>query len=99
VNSVGPDEGLLTRFENYLKGALHPIPVEAVVAQTVQSFSNWFFSLLRNALICGLLQYLSDVSGSMTLRILAIIAYFALAAYCLSYATIGVLTPTIGAGI
>jgi hypothetical protein len=93
VNSVSSGKVLLTRFEDYLKGALHPIPEEAVVAKTVQSFFSWFFSLLRNALICGLLQYLSDVSGSIPLKLLAIISYIMLATYCLSYINIGVLTP------
>jgi hypothetical protein len=49
--------------------------------------------LLRNAIVCGVLQYLADASGSMTLQILAIVAYLALAAYGLSYINMWVLTP------
>ena len=51
------------------------------------------FAFLRNAFICGVLQYLADASGSVTLQIFAIIAYVALAAYCLSYVNVWVLTP------
>jgi hypothetical protein len=84
---------LLTRLENYLAGVFHPIPQERIVAQTIQSSCTWIFALLRNAFICGVLQYLADASGSMTLRILAIIAWIALAAYGLSYINMWVLTP------
>jgi hypothetical protein len=75
---------LLARFETYLAGVFHPIPQERVVTGAIQSFYGWFFPFLRNAFICGVLQYLADASGSMTLQVLAIVAYVALAAYCLS---------------
>src|SRR4051794_11785903 len=66
---------------------------ERVVAGAIQSFYTWFFAFLRNAFICGVLQYLADASGSVTLQVFAIIAYVALAAYCLSYVNVWVLTP------
>ena len=84
---------LLARFETYLAGVFHPVPQERVVTGAIQSFYGWFFPFLRNAFICGVLQYLADASGSMTLQVLAIVAYVALAAYCLSYINIWVLTP------
>ena len=84
---------LLARFETYLAGAFHPVPQERVVAGAIQSFYGWFFAFLRNAFICGVLQYLADASGSIALQIFAIIAYVALAAYCLSYVNVWVLTP------
>jgi ABC-type proline/glycine betaine transport system permease subunit len=86
---------LLARFETYLAGVFHPVPQERVVAGAIQSFYTWFFAFLRNAFICicGVLQYLADASGSVTLQIFAIIAYVALAAYCLSYVNVWVLTP------
>ena len=84
---------LLVRFETYLAGVFHPVPQERVVAGAIQSFYTWFFAFLRNAFICGVLQYLADASGSVTLQIFAIIAYVALAAYCLSYVNVWVLTP------
>jgi hypothetical protein len=65
---------LLTRFENYLAGVFHPIPEEQVVAGAIQSFYGWVFPFLRNAFICGVLKYLADASGSLTLQTLAIIA-------------------------
>lgn len=86
-------EPLLTRVESYLAGAFHPIPQERVVANAIQSSCSWILSLLRNAIVCGVLQYLADASGSMTLQILAIVAYVALAAYALSYINMWVLTP------
>ncbi len=84
---------LLDRVETYLAGVFHPFPHERVVASAIQSFYGWFFAFLRNAFICGVLQYLADASGSTMLQILAIIAYAALAAYCLSYVNMWVLTP------
>jgi hypothetical protein len=84
---------LLTRLESYLAGAFHPIPQERLVANAIQSSCSWILSLLRNAIVCGVLQYLADASGSMTLQILAIVAYVALAAYGLSYINMWVLTP------
>jgi hypothetical protein len=84
---------LLTRFENYLAGVFHPIPEEQVVAGAIQSFYGWVFPFLRNAFICGVLKYLADASGSLTLQTLAIIAYVVLVGYCLSYIIAGALTP------
>ena len=84
---------LLVRFETYLAGVFHPVPQERVVAGVIQSFYTWFFAFLRNAFICGVLQYLADASGSVTLQAFAVIAYVALAAYCLSYVNVWVLTP------
>jgi ABC-type proline/glycine betaine transport system permease subunit len=84
---------LLARFETYLAGVFHPVPQERVVARAVQSFYDWFFAFLRNAFICGVLQYLADASGSIALQIFAIIAYVTLAGYCLSYVNVWVLTP------
>jgi hypothetical protein len=60
-------EPLLTRLENYLAGAFHPIPQERLVANAIQSCCSWILTLLRNAIVCGVLQYLADASGSMTL--------------------------------
>ena len=66
---------LLARFETYLAGAFHPVPQERVIAGAIQSFYGWFFAFLRNAFICGVLQYLADASGSIALQVFAIIAY------------------------
>jgi hypothetical protein len=86
-------EPLLTRAERYLAGAFHPIPEEQIVAKAIQSSCSWIFALLRNAFICSVLQYLADASKSMTLQILAIVAWVALAGYCFSYINMWVLTP------
>jgi hypothetical protein len=84
---------LLDGLERYLAGVFHPLPEERVVTGAIQSVYGWFFPFLRNAFICGVLQYLADASGSVMLQVLAIIAYVALAAYCLSYVNMWVLTP------
>ena len=84
---------LLTGFERYLAGVFHPIPEERLVTGAIQSVYNWFFPFLRNAFICGVLQYLADASGSVMLKALAVVAYLALLAYCLSYVNMWVLTP------
>ena len=89
MTSISAAKPLLTRVETYLAGVFHPLPEERVIAGTIQSF----FPLLRNAVICGALQYFADASGSMTLQILAIIGYVVLAAYCFSYINMWVLTP------
>ena len=81
---------LFGRSETYLAGVFHPVPQERVIAGAVQSFYGWFFAFLRNAFICGVLQYLADASGSIALQVFAIIAYVALAAYCLSYVNVWV---------
>jgi hypothetical protein len=85
MTSISAAKRVLTRVETYLAGVFHPFPEERVIAGTIQSFYGWFFPLLRNAVICGALQYFADASGSMTLQILAIIGYIVLAAYCFSY--------------
>ena len=82
MTSISAAKHLRTRVETYLAGVFHPFPEERVIAGTIQSFYGWFFPLLRNAVICGALQYFADASGSMTLQILAIIGYVVLAAYC-----------------
>ena len=93
MTSIGAAQRLLVRVETYLAGVFHPSPEERVIAGTIQSFYGWFFALLRNAFICGALQYFAEKSGSMTLQILVIIGYVVLAAYCLSYINLWVLTP------
>jgi hypothetical protein len=46
---------------------------------------KWFFHLVRNAMIAGVLKYLADKSDSWTLKIVSDCAFFALLLYCLSY--------------
>jgi hypothetical protein len=93
MTAISAAQRLLVRVETYLAGVFHPSPEERVIAGTIQSFYGWFFALLRNAFICGALQYFAEKSGSMTLKTLVIIGYVVLAAYCLSYINLWVLTP------
>jgi hypothetical protein len=78
---------LFPRFQTYLAGIAHPVPEEQVLARMAQSFYKWIFDLLRSGVIAGGLQYFGDTTGSLTLKILWIVAYVALAGYCLSYST------------
>jgi hypothetical protein len=93
MTSFGAAKLMLTHFEDYLRGVFHPIPEERIVAGLLQSFSEWLFTFLRNASLCGLLWYLADQSESLLLPILAISAYVVLLVYCLSYINWYVLTP------
>jgi hypothetical protein len=93
VTTVGSGKPLVAQLENYLRSAFHPVPQEAAIAQTIQALFVWLFALLRNMVICGFLQYLADVSGSIPLQIFSVIAYVAITVYCLSYIATGVLTP------
>src|SRR5215831_8727623 len=63
MTSISVAKLLFTRFENYIAGVFHPIPEERIVARAIQSFYGWVFPFLRNAFICGVLQYLADASG------------------------------------
>jgi hypothetical protein len=93
MTSISAAQRLHIRVETYLSGVFHPFPEERVIVGSIRSFYGWFFALLRNAFICGALQYFAEKSGSMTLQILVIIGYIVLAAYCLSYINLWVLTP------
>jgi hypothetical protein len=90
---IGAANLLLARVEHYLAGVFQPIPKERIIAGIITSFYERLFAFLRNAFICGVLQYLADASGSITLQILAIVGYVAIAAYCLSNINMWVLTP------
>jgi hypothetical protein len=81
------------RLQNYLRGVFHPT-VDAHMSFLIShSVSKWVFDLFRNAMIAGILKYLSDRSGSWILWIASEIAFFALLMYCLSYANTWMLRP------
>ena len=61
-------------------------PKEEVTAATVvRNFSIWFFGLLRNFVLVGLLKYFYERSGSPILFYIHQLALFVLFIYCLSY--------------
>jgi hypothetical protein len=61
-------------------------PKEEVAAATVvRNFSIWFFGLLRNFVLVGLLEYFYERSGSPILFYIHQLALFVLFIYCLSY--------------
>jgi hypothetical protein len=57
------------------------------------TFSKWIFELFRNAMIAGVLKYLSDRSSSWLLWLASEIAFAALLFYCLSYVNSWMLRP------
>jgi hypothetical protein len=58
------------------------------VAEKIQSLTKWIFDLFRNAIVAGVLNYLADKSGSLSLKIAAAVASGALLAYCITYLNI-----------
>jgi hypothetical protein len=91
VITVGSARPFAVQLESYLRSTFHTR--EAAVAPAIQALFVWFFSLLRNIVVCGFLQYLADVSGSIPLKIFSITAYVAIAVYCISYVPMRVFTP------
>jgi hypothetical protein len=68
------------------KRLLHVTSDSAVGFAIGHSFSKWVFDLFRNAMIAGVLKYLSDKSPtSWVLYIAAEVASLALLFYCLAY--------------
>ena len=81
------------RFQNYLRGVFKPT-VDAQTSFLIShTFSKWVFDLFRNAMIAGVLKYLSDRNGGWILWIASQVAFLALLMYCLSYVHSWMLTP------
>jgi hypothetical protein len=59
--------------------------VDAQTSALVRKGIKWFFDLIRNAVIAGVLGYLATKSNSVVLRILSEGASMALLVYCVSY--------------
>jgi hypothetical protein len=72
-------------FRAYL-GHLLERPAEEIRAATaVRNFSIWFFALLRNFVLVGLLKYFYEKTGSDLLFVMHQVALFVIFLYCLSY--------------
>jgi hypothetical protein len=97
VNSL-PDK---TRFEeqfprvfSYLKGLVQfDSPAATVFTLSLRQFTRWFFDLMRNALIAGALQYISQKTHSIPLQYISRAAYLLLLIYCTSYVQTWMLRP------
>jgi len=58
---------------------------EIAAATVVRNFSIWFFNLLRNFVLVGLLKYFYDKTGSPVLFWIHQLAIFVIFIYCVSY--------------
>ena len=81
------------RFQNYLKGVFKPTADAHMSFLMSHSLSKWIFDLFRNAMIAGVLKYLSDRSGNWILWSASELASAALLFYCLSYVHSWMLQP------
>jgi hypothetical protein len=69
----------------YLSQLLERPQGEVAVAARVRNFCIWFFNLLRNFVLVGLLKYFYDKTGSPLLCYIHQFALLVIFVYCLSY--------------
>lgn len=72
-------------LRSYFQRLFERPPGEIAAATAVRNFAIWFFALLRNFVLVGLLKYFYEKTGSPTLYVLHQIALFVIFLYCLSY--------------
>lgn len=72
-------------LRTYLNRLFERPKEEVTTATVVRNFSIWFFGLLRNFVLVGLLKYFYERSGSPILFYIHQLALFVLFIYCLSY--------------
>jgi hypothetical protein len=72
-------------FRTYLSRLFERPEGEVAAATVVRNFSIWFFGLLRNFVLVGLLQYFYEKGGSPILFYIHRVALFVIFIYCLSY--------------
>lgn len=72
-------------FHEYLSHLIERPAEEIRAATAVRNFSIWFFALLRNFVLVGLLKYFYDKTGSNLLFVMHQVALFVIFLYCLSY--------------
>ncbi len=73
------------RFQAYLRESFQWVPTEVATAARIRDLVKWFFDLLKNAVVAGVLKYLADKTGSALLRTVADFALLFLLVYCWSY--------------
>jgi len=72
-------------FHSYLSGLFERPQGEVAIATKVRNFCIWFFNLLRNFVLVGLLKYFYDKTGSVLLFYIHQFALLVIFVYCLSY--------------
>jgi len=72
-------------FRAYLRHLFEQPERQLAAATVVRNFSIWFFGLLRNFVLFGLLQYFYEKTGSTLLFYVHQLALLVLFIYCLSY--------------
>lgn len=73
------------RFQAYLSKSVHWVPSEIATASRIRNLVKWFFDLLKNAVVAGVLKYLADKTNSALLQTIASFSFCLLLAYCASY--------------
>jgi hypothetical protein len=73
------------RFQAYVTESFHWVPSEVATASRIRNLVKWFFDLLKNAVVAGVLKYLADKTNSALLHTLAGFSFTLLLAYCWSY--------------
>jgi hypothetical protein len=72
-------------LRTYLNHVFEQPKEEVAAATVVRNFSIWFFRLLRNFVLVGLLKYFYEKSGSPIFFCIHQLALFVIFLYCLSY--------------
>jgi hypothetical protein len=72
-------------FRAYLHHLFEQPERQLAAAAVVRNFSIWFFGLLRNFVLVGLLKYFYEKTGSTLLFYVHQLALLVLFIYCLSY--------------
>lgn len=72
-------------FRSYLDHIFERPKEEIAAATVVRNFSIWFFNLLRNFVLVGLLKYFYEKTGSPVLFWIHQLAIFVIFIYCVSY--------------
>jgi hypothetical protein len=72
-------------FRAYFRHLFEQPEKQVAAATVMRNFSIWFFGLLRNFVLVGLLQYFYETTGSTLLFYVHQLALLVLFLYCLSY--------------
>ena len=73
-------------LRSYLSQLFERPEQEVAAATVIRNFATWFFQLLRNFVLVGVLKYFYDKTGSEVLLFIHQIAICVIFVYCLTYA-------------